>query len=64
MAKTFTQQELVSENLGSIDDHPGCTPANNMQVNELIDRIKNLRIRPSLTSVQKILEYSRWPSAV
>ena len=42
MAKTFTQKELVSNNLGGIDHEPGDTAEEDQQIHELIDRFKNL----------------------
>ncbi|MBK7605878.1 MAG: hypothetical protein IPI18_01035 [Saprospiraceae bacterium] len=64
MAKTFTQKELVSNNLGGIDHEPGDTAEEDQQIHELIDRFKNLRIRPSLKRVYKVLEYSGLHAAV
>ncbi len=66
MVKNITQNELVTFNFGESDKdgHYGGSLCNTQQMQEIVDHIKNLRIRPSLSSVHKILQYAKMPTLV
>jgi len=58
MAKTFTQKNQPV----SFFNYPEATelePSTDMQMQQVLDKIKNLRIRPSLSSVRRILDYAK-----
>ena len=63
MAKTFTKQEPVSISFFGADqiDHGMSESGDDEHSSEIIEKIKNLRFRPSLTNVQFILQYARNP---
>lgn len=59
MAKTFTQKNSVSFNFGDseVDSYSIETLENQMQ--DTIVKLKNLRVRPSFSSIQEIMEYAK-----
>lgn len=58
MAKTFTQknQPVSSFNYPEANELEFST---DMQMQKVLDQIKNLRIRPSLSSVRRIMDYAK-----
>lgn len=58
MAKTFTQKEPIFSNFTESDDYSSSLD-DDQQVAEMIDQLKNLRIRPALSSTQFIMQYAR-----
>jgi hypothetical protein len=66
MAKTFTKQEPVSISFFGADqvDYGSGESGDDEQCNEILEKLKNLRFRPSLTSVQFILLKARNPMSI
>jgi hypothetical protein len=58
MAKTFTQKEPIFSSITESDDYSSGSD-DDQQVAEMIDQLKNLRFRPSLSSTQLIMQYAR-----
>jgi len=58
MAKTFTQknQPVSFFNYPEANELESST---DMQMQHVLDQIKNLRIRPSLSSVRRIMDYAK-----
>lgn len=62
MAKNTTlKNQLVStfNGFGASSDQFNETAEDDQQVREFLNQIKNIRIRPSLSGIHKILEYAR-----
>jgi hypothetical protein len=61
MAKTFTKQEPVSVSYFGADqtEYASGDEADSEMNAQLVDRIKNLRFRPSLSSMQNIMKYAQ-----
>ena len=61
MVKNFTQNELVTFNFGESDEDSlwGGSKCDERQMLEILDQIKNLRVRPSLSSVRNIMQYAQ-----
>ena len=64
MVKNFTQNELVTFNFGESDEDGflGGAKCDERQMLEIVDQIKNLRVRPSLASVRNIMQYAQMPA--
>jgi len=59
MAKTFTQKNSVSFNFGNSEVDSYSIEILENQMQNTIDQIKNLRVRPSFSSIREILEYAK-----
>ncbi|MEP7320443.1 MAG: hypothetical protein ABI761_00945 [Saprospiraceae bacterium] len=66
MAKTFTKQEPVSISFFGADqvDYGSGESGDEEQSSEILEKLKNLRFRPSLSSVQLILLKARNPMRI
>ncbi len=59
MAKTFTQKNSVSFIIGDSKVDSSSIEILENQMQNTIDQIKNLRVRPSFSSIREILEYAK-----
>jgi HEAT repeat protein len=58
MAKTFTQKNSVSFSFGDSEADSHSIEILENQMQNMIDQLKNLRVRPSF-SIREILEYAK-----
>lgn len=59
MAKTFTQNNLVSVSFGDSEDDSSLFGSYlDDQLLNMVDQIKNLRVRPSFGSIERIMDYA------
>lgn len=59
MAKTFTQNNFVSVNFGESETDSCLLEELEYSMQDTIEKLKNLRVRPSFGSIRNIMEYAK-----
>ncbi len=58
MARNFTRNELVLEKNACAEDSWSYDGNDDQDLKEILQNLKNLRVRPSLSITQKIIAYA------